>query len=103
MVLILMSATVDVEELREAIPGAREIEIGKHEFEVKRFYLERPVTQCSNILERTARLIVTLHHKHGKSDLVKSDLVKDVPSGQFCDTFWSFLQASHRCGAQPLF
>ena len=32
MVLILMSATVDMEELREAIPGAREIEIGKHEF-----------------------------------------------------------------------
>ena len=43
MVLILMSATVDMEELREAIPGACEIEIGKHEFEVKRFYLERSV------------------------------------------------------------
>ena len=41
MVLLLMLATVDLEELREAIPGAREIEIGRHEFEVKRFYLER--------------------------------------------------------------
>ena len=59
MVLILTSATVDMEELREANPGAREIEIGKHEFEVKRFYLERPVTQYSNIFEQTARLIVT--------------------------------------------
>ena len=69
MVLILMSATVDMEELREAIPGAREIEIGKHEHEVKRFYLERPVTQYSNILEQTARLIVTQTWKirsHGR-------------------------------------
>ena len=79
MVLILMSATVDMEELREAIPGAREIEIGKHEFEVQRFYLERPVTQQSNLLEQTARLVVTLHHRHGQTDLVEG-----VPSGRFC-------------------
>ena len=85
MVLILMSATVHLEELRDAIPGAREIEIGRHEFEVKRFYLERPVTQYENILEQTARLIVTLHHRHGKSDLVEG-----VPSGQFCDHFLVF-------------
>ena len=85
MVLILMSATVDMDELREAIPGVREIEIGKHEFEVQRFYLERPVTQHSNILEQTARLVVTLHHRHGKSDLVEG-----VPSGRFCDHFLVF-------------
>ena len=85
MVLILMSATVDMEELRDALPGAREIEIGKHEFAVHRYYLERPVTQSTNILEQTARLVVTLHHKHGMTDLVEG-----VPSGQFCDHFLVF-------------
>ena len=85
MVLILMSATVDMEELREALPGAREIEIGKHEFKVDRFYLQRPVTQSTNILEQTARLVVTLHHKHGNENLVEG-----VPSGQYCDNFLVF-------------
>ena len=85
MVLILMSATVDMEELREAIPGAREIEIGKREYEVQRFYLERPVTQHTNLLEQTARLVVTLHHQHGRTDLVEG-----VPSGQHCDHFLVF-------------
>ena len=45
MVLIFMSATVDVDELKESIPGAREIEIDRHEFAVKRYYLERPITR----------------------------------------------------------
>ena len=85
MVLILMSATVDMEELRDALPGAREIEIGKHEFAVHRYYLERPVTQSTNILEQTARLVVTLHHKHGTVNLVEG-----VPSDQFCDHFLVF-------------
>ena len=85
MVLVLMSATVDMEELREALPGAHEIEIGKHEFAVHRYYLERPVTQSTNILEQRARLVVTLHHKHGTTDLVEG-----VPSGRFCDHFLVF-------------
>ena len=42
MVLFLMSATVGVEELKQSIPGAREIEIDRHENVVKRYYLERP-------------------------------------------------------------
>ena len=85
MVLILMSATVDMEELRDALPGAREIEIGKHEFTVNRYYLERPVTQSTNILEQTARLVVTLHHRHGTTNMVDG-----VPSGQYCDNFLVF-------------
>ena len=61
MVLILMSATVDVEELKNSIPGAREIEIDRHEYSVTRYYLEWPITRHDNVLEQTARLIVTLH------------------------------------------
>ena len=32
MILILMSATVDVAELKLAIPGAQDIEIDQHEY-----------------------------------------------------------------------
>ena len=80
-----MSATVDVEELKNSIPGAREIEIDRHEYAVTRYHLERPITSNDNVLEQTARLIVTLHHTHGKTDLVDG-----VPSGQFCDHFLAF-------------
>ena len=45
MVLILMSATVDVAELQNAMPGAREIEIGQHEFAVKGLFLTRDITK----------------------------------------------------------
>ena len=37
MILILMSATVDVAELKLAIPGAQDIEIDQHEYKVSRF------------------------------------------------------------------
>ena len=80
MVLILMSATVDVEELKQSSPGAREIEIDRHEYVVKRYFLERPITKNDNLLEQTARLIVTVHHEHGNKNLVEG-----VPSGQFCE------------------
>ena len=39
MILILMSATVDVAELKLAIPGAQDIEIDQHEYKVSRFFL----------------------------------------------------------------
>ena len=42
MVLILMSATVDVEELKNSIACASEIEIDRHGYSVTRYYLERP-------------------------------------------------------------
>ena len=92
MILILISATVDVAELKVAIPGARAIEIDRHAFEVKRFSLQRNVTRHANVLEMTARLIVSLHHNHPNSDLVEG-----VPKGQFCDHFLGFsVQASRR-------
>ena len=62
MILILMSATVDVAELKVAIPGAQDIEIDQHEFQISRFFLQKDITKHTNVLELTARLIVTLHH-----------------------------------------
>ena len=50
MILILMSATVDVAELKVAIPGARDIEIDQHEFQVSRFFLQRDITKQANVL-----------------------------------------------------
>ena len=50
LVIILMSATMDVEELQKAIPGAREIEIDCHEFVVERYFLERPITKSEKLL-----------------------------------------------------
>ena len=70
MVLILMSATVDVAELKTAIPGACEVKIDQHEFAVKRYYLSRNITSLENVLVLTARLIVTLHHECGHCNLV---------------------------------
>ena len=82
MILILMSATVDVAELKEAIPGAQDIDIDQHEYKVSRFFLQRDITKLTNVLELTARLIVTMHHE--RSD---QDLVDGVPEGQHCDHF----------------
>ena len=62
MILILMSATVDVAGLKLAIPGAQDIEIYQHEYKVSRFFLQRDITKLTNVLELTARLIVTMHH-----------------------------------------
>ena len=59
-----------------AIPGAQDIEIDQHEFPVSRFFLQRDVTRQANVLEMTAKLIVTLHHV--KCD---QDLVDGVPEG----------------------
>ena len=84
MILILMSATVDVAELKVAIPAAQDIEIDQHEFKVSRFFLQRDITKQTNILEITARMIVTLHERGDK------DLVDGVPEGQFCDHFLVF-------------
>ena len=72
-------------ELKLAIPGARAIEIDRHEFNVTRFFLQRDVTRHANVLEMTARLIVTLHHASANCDLVEG-----VPEGQFCDHFLVF-------------
>ena len=85
MILILMSATVDVAELKLAIPGAQDIEIDQHEYKVSRFFLQRDITKLTNVLELTARLIVTMHHE--KSD---QNLVDGIPEGQFCDHFLVF-------------
>ena len=85
MILILMSATVDVAELKLAIPGAQDIEIDQHEYKVSRFFLHRDITKLTNVLELTARLIVTMHHE--KCD---QDLVDGVPEGRFCDHFLVF-------------
>ena len=85
MILILMSATVDVAELKLAIPGAQDIEIDQHEYKVSRFFLQRDITKLTNVLELTARLIVTMHHE--KCD---QDLVDGVPEGRFCDHFLVF-------------
>ena len=52
MILILMSATVDVAELKLAIPGAQDIEIDQHECKVSRFFLQRDITKLTNVLER---------------------------------------------------
>ena len=85
MILILMSATVDVAELKEAIPGAQDIEIDQHEYQVSRFFLQRDITKLTNVLELTARLIVTMHHER-----CDRDLVDGVPEGQHCDHFLVF-------------
>ena len=85
MILILMSATVDVAELQVAIPGARAIEIDRREFTVSRFFMQRDVTRHANVLEMTARLIVTLRHSNSDRDLVEG-----VPEGQFCGHFLVF-------------
>ena len=85
MILILMSATVNVAELKEAIPGAQDIEIDQHDFRISRFFLQRDITKHTNVLELTARLIVTLHH-----DRCDRNLVDGVPEGQFCDHFLVF-------------
>ena len=85
MILILMSATVDVAELKVAIPVARATEIDRHAFDVKRFFLQRDVTRHANVLERSARLIVSLHHA-----CANCNLVEGVPKGQFCDRFLVF-------------
>ena len=61
-----------MEELKQSSPGAREIEIDRHEHVVKRYYVERPITKNDNLFEQTARLIVTLlHHEHGTKNLVE--------------------------------
>ena len=85
MILILMSATVDVAELKVAIPEVQDIEIDQHEIKVSRFFLQRDITKQANLLEMTAKMIVTLHHE--KCD---KDLVDGVPEGQFCDHFLVF-------------
>ena len=85
MILILMSATVDVAELKQAIPGAQDIEIDQHEYKVSRFFLQRDITKLTNVLELTARLIVTMHHER-----CDRDLVDGVPEGQHCDYFLVF-------------
>ena len=85
MILILMSATVDVAELKLAIPGAQDIEIDQHEYKVSRFFLLRDITKLTNVLELTARLIVTMHHE--KCD---QNLVDGVPEGKYCDHFLVF-------------
>ena len=84
MILILMSATVDVAELKLAIPGAQDIEISidQHEYKVSRFFLHRDITKLTNVLELTARLIVTMHHE--KCD---QDLVDGGPEGDSVTTF----------------
>ena len=87
MILILTSATVDVAELKEAIPGAQDIEIDQHEYKVSRFFLQRDITKLTNVLELTARLIVTMHHER-----CDQDLVDGVPEGQHCDHFLVFCQ-----------
>ena len=85
MVLIMMSATVDVAELQNAIPGARQIQIDRHVYAVKRLFLTRDITKNENMLEKTARLTVTL-------DLhcANCSLVSGVPEGRFCDHFLAF-------------
>ena len=82
MILILMSATVDVAELKIAIQGAQDIEIDQHEFTVSRFFLQRDIAKQTNVLEKTAKLIVTLHHERGDRDLVDG-----VPEGQYSGHF----------------
>ena len=68
-----------------AIPGAQDIEIDQHEYKVSRFFLLRDITKLTNVLELTARLIVTMHHE--KCD---QNLVDGVPEGQYCDHFLVF-------------
>ena len=85
MILILMSATVDVAELKQAIPGAQDIEIDQHEYQISQFFLQRDITKLTNVLELTARLIVTMHHER-----CDRDLVDGVPEGQHCDHFLVF-------------
>ena len=65
--------------------GAQDIEIDQHEYHVSRFFLQRDITMHTNVLELTARLIVTLHH-----DRCDRDLVDGVPEGQHCDHFLVF-------------
>ena len=76
---------MDVAELKVAIPGAQDIEIDQHAYQISRFYLQRDITKHTNVLELTARLIVTLHR-----DRCDRDLVDGVPEGQFCDHFLVF-------------
>ena len=85
MILLLMSATVDVAELKQAIPGAQDIEIDQHEYKVSRYFLQRDITKLTNVLELTARLIVTMHHERSNRNLVDG-----VPEGQRCDHFLVF-------------
>ena len=85
MILMLMSATVDVAELQHAIPGARAIEIDRHAFAARRFFLTRDISKNANVLETTARLIVSLHHS-----CTNCNLVSGVPEEQFCDHFLVF-------------
>ena len=91
MILILMSATVDVAEFQNAMPGARAIAIDRHAFAVRRFFLTRDITRNANVLEMTARLIVSLHH-----DCANCNLVSGVPEGQFCDRFLEFCPGKPR-------
>ena len=86
-----MSATVDVAELKLAIPGAQDIEIDQHAYQVSRFFLHRDITKLTNVLELTARLIVTMHHES-----VTKILSMESRKGSSVITFLCSALQSHR-------
>ena len=75
-----------------AIPGAQDIEIDQHEFRISRFFLQRDITTHTNVLELTARLIVTLHHDR----YVTRILWMGCRKGNSAITFLSSVQGNHR-------
>ena len=75
MVLILMSATVDVEQLKNSIPGCPAV------FHPEVFFVTNLIV-LENALALTAKLIVPPHLEYGNRNFVE-----DVFAGTHCVTF----------------